>query len=264
MPANITNPGFGSAVCGISVGGPGYLVSQCGFLGMGPYWDNDSEDGAKMNIGYMVTGSCGIPADCPTNYSPTQFLSGSSAMNAPGPTSIILSHTSPSALVTLLGGISGTTSDQFGYYNVSNPSVLYPILGPNLSSELGQSVSLTSLSGNYGFYMQESGGVTLYSNASLNNCGVYTSADPSCGTTDQHFAIFTSSTPGIYFIGVEDYGLLGGTSGTGEGNGDDNDIVFELNTANSTAVPEPATFGLVGATLLGLSIARKNTRKNRA
>lgn len=263
MPISITNPGFGSASCGVLVGAPGGSFSQCGFLGYGPYWDNDSEDGAKMNVGYMVTGSCGIPASCTTNYGPSQFLSGSSAMTGLGPTSIILSHTSPSAVVTLLGGISGTTSDQFGYYNVSNPSVLHPILGPNLSADVGQSVSLTSVSGNYGFYLQETGGVTLYSNASLNSCGIYTPSDPSCSTTDQHFAIFTSTTPGIFYIGVEDWGLLGGTSGNGEGNGDANDVLFELNTANGmanqTTVPEPATFGLVGATLLGLSIARKRT-----
>jgi hypothetical protein len=167
-------------------------------------------------------------------------------------------------LVTLLGGITGTTSDQFGYYNVSNPSVLHPILGPNLASDVGQSVSLTSLSGNYGFYLQETGGVTLYSNAGLNVCGIYSSADPSCSTTDQHFVIFTSATPGIFYIGVEDYGLLGGTSGNGEGNGDANDVLFELNTTNQTAVPEPATFGLVGSALLGLGIARARARKNRA
>src|ERR1035438_2861209 len=119
MPANITNPGFGVSVCGTSVGGAGNLASQCGFLGLGPYWDNNSEDGVKMNVGYMVTGSCGIPADCPTNYGVTQFLSGSSAMNGPAPTSIILSHTSPAAVATLVASVTLTLSDQFGYYNVS-------------------------------------------------------------------------------------------------------------------------------------------------
>jgi hypothetical protein len=76
--------------------------------------------------------------------------------------------------------------------------------------------------------------------------------------------IFTSATPGIYFLGVEDYGLLGGVSGNGEGQGDANDVLFELNTTGISSVPEPTTFGLIGTALLGLGIARKSTRKNRA
>jgi hypothetical protein len=80
--------------------------------------------------------------------------------------------------------------------------------------------------------------------------------------SDQHFAIFNSTTAGIYYVAIEDWGSLGGPN-NGEGIGDFNDVVFELNSSPS-ALPEPATFGLIGAGLLGLGLARLRARKSRA
>jgi hypothetical protein len=79
---------------------------------------------------------------------------------------------------------------------------------------------------------------------------------------DQHFVIFTSATtPGTFYIGIEDWGMLGGSS-NGEANGDFNDVVFEM-TSSTPPTPEPATFGLMGAGLLALGLARSRGRKNR-
>jgi hypothetical protein len=255
-------------------------ASQCGFNRTGPYWDNDSGDGSKMNIGYVLTGACvAIPADCPTNYGPNQYLAGSGSLNPPS--SISLDHTSGSDVITLLEDITQDGTLTFGYYNASDTTLgaaaasEQPIYGPLIPNDPSaySPASLTLTSGeDYGFYLTRcaaggtgpgaascvGGYITLFSNASLNSC---TPADPSC-TTDQHFAIFTSTTPGIFYVGVEDWGLLGEPN-NGEGYGDDNDIVFALNTNTAApSVPEPATFSVIGAGLAALGLARLRARKN--
>jgi hypothetical protein len=256
VPTSIVNP------LGTNCGVTGNASGNCGYLGTGPYWDNESGKGNEMNIAYVLTGTCGTPADCPTNYNPLQYVAGNSSGSQP--TSITLDDTSNDAAVTLLGDSTGDTTDSFGYYNVSNPSVLYTLYGPgSMVGDIGIPVNLSSLisGGDYGFFITKSchtlcpagdptpGFVTWYSDESLDLSDV----------GNQHFAIFTSPTTGEYYIGIEDWGIFGG-AGNGEGNGDFDDIVFEL----TTSVPEPSTFGLIGAGLLGLGLTRLRARKSRA
>ena len=274
VPTSISNPSVGVTGCGITV--------QCGYLGTGPYWDNLSGDGTapnnQMNVGYILTGTCSVTADCPTDYDPLQYLSqNNGAGNPNSPSSISLLNTSSSPEVTLLEVLTGDGNDTFGYYNASDTTIgtaaasETPILGPLIPFDPG-AYSTTSLGipngEDYGFYLTRacytscpagntSGYITLFSNPSLNTC---TTNDPSC-STDQFFTIFTSPTSGVYFVGIEDRGLSGGPA-NGEGNGDYNDIVFELNT-NAPAVPEPASFSLMGVGLFGLGLARFRARKNR-
>jgi hypothetical protein len=255
MPASI---GDGTG-CGSAEASPAKASSQCGFLGTGPYWDNDSGKGNQMNVGYLLTGTGGYAGD-PDDAG--QYLSsGPGGYSAP--TSITLDRTSTPAVVTLLGDQTDDMTDQFGYYSVGNPSILYPLFGPGpMTGSIGDPSDLSSLlSGEiYGFYITKdcysfcpagdtSGEVTWYSNDSLDTTDV----------GNQHFAIFDSTTPGIFYIGIEDWGIFGGPS-NGEANGDFNDIAFELNTEDPP-VPEPATLGLIGAGLLGISLARFRTRK---
>jgi hypothetical protein len=256
MPASILNPGIGTN-CGLT----GNSSGNCGYVGSGPYWDNESGKGNEGNVGYILSSTCGTPANCLTNYNPVQYVAGASS--SASPTSITLDHTTP-ATVTLLGDTTGDTTDSFGYYDVSNPNILYTLFGPgSMLGDIGVSTDLPNLvnGGGYGFFITKSchtlcpagdatpGYVTWYSNDALDASDI----------GNQHFALFTSPTTGIYYIGIEDWGLFGGT-GNGEGNGDFADIVFELNSS----VPEPATFGLIGAGLLSFGLMRLRIRKRRA
>jgi len=272
VPGSISNPGPGTN-CGGVTGSLGSAPSQCGYLATGPYWDNDSGKGNFGNIGYFLTASGLYAGD--TTYCPIascDYLSSSGA-----PTSITLDSTSGHDVVTLLGDPTLDHTDVFGIYNTSTMAET-ALAGPgSLLGDIGNPVSIAgdlSNGENYGFYLTRScytecpvgdptpGSITLFSNVSLNAC---TTLEPSgtCNTSAaQHFAIFESTTaPNVYYIGIEDWGLLGGVN-NGEGNGDFNDIVFELNT-NIPPVPEPATFSLIGAGLFGIGLARLRTRKSR-
>jgi len=254
MPSIISNPGPGTG-CGVT--------SNCGTLGTGPYWDNLSSDGPKMNVGFFLTGSCGVSGDCNTDYDPLQYLSQNNGTGQPNaPTDISLQASGPDS-VTLLANYTGDTTLTLGYYNISNPTVLYPLFGPgSLTSDLGDSLSLSITSGgDYGFYITRSchndfagcsdGYTTWYSNDSLDTTDV----------GNQHFAIFNSTTPGVFYVGIEDWGLAAG-SGV-EGLGDYNDIVFEL-SSKSVPTPEPGALGLIGGGLVGIGLARLRARKNQA
>jgi len=265
MPASISNPGPGTGCGGASGSALGSASSQCGYLGTGPYWDNDSGTGKQLNIGYFLTGTGGYAGD--TNYAPAQYLSGGAGG---APTSISLDYSGGSSSVSLLTDNTGDTTLTFGYYN-ANGGAETPIYGPLIPNDPSAyaPVSLSLTPGeDYGFYLTRScfsacpagdtsGYVTLFSNPTLNTCTTAESAG-TC-STDQHFAIFTSSTPGVYYVSIEDWGLLG-TPNNGEGNGDFNDIVFELNTDSPAQAPEPASFALIGVGLLGLGLARFRNR----
>ena len=229
-----------------------------------PYWDNISGDGPNMNGGFVLTGTCGVSGDCNTNYGPLQYLSQNNGSGQPdAPTDITLAHTGTAPVVTLLGNFTGDTTITFGFYDLAlNPiPTLFPLFGPgSFKSDIGNSVSLTMANNDqYGFYITRAcygaiagctnGYTTWYSNSSLD----------STDAGHQHFAIFDSSTAGIYYVAVEDWGLAAGLGL--EGYGDFNDVMIELNTDPPSSVPEPATFGLIGAALAALGLRARNRRR---
>src|SRR5262249_2248281 len=129
------------------------------------------------------------------------------------------------------------------------------LFGPSLNSQLGSSINESGISfTNVGFFLKNTvTGSTWFSNTASNVNG--TSGDTA---GHQHFAIFTTaSNPNAFYLGIEDW-----IWNSGEGiNGDYNDIIIRI---NASVVPEPETFALMGAGLLGIGYIRFRTRKNRA
>lgn len=225
-------------------------------LGTGtPYWDNVSGDGASKNVGYFLTASGGFSGG--TQYSPNQYLAASSG-SPDVPASFNLVHTTNSLILSLIGVTTGNTTDVFGIYDASKTgaqaiSSELSVFGPGALT-VGTAVDKSAAGfGSIGFFLTDSAGATWFSNASQNVNG---STGDAAG--HQHFAIFTTGTdPNTFYVGVEDW-----ITNSGEGvNGDYNDIVIKI---NADAVPEPATFGMLGAGLLALGVARYRTRKSRA
>jgi hypothetical protein len=134
--------------------------------------------------------------------------------------------------------------NEFGWYNIANPSVLHPIFtGPDSAP----ATDPFTPSAQYGFYLTSDGG-TYYTQSSLNPVG---------DTNHQHFAVFEqSSTSGaeVYWLGIEDFNLSQFNGAEG-GVGDYQDMLVQI---SAIAVPEPSTVALVmSGSLLMLGLRKR-------
>jgi hypothetical protein len=193
-----------------------------------------------------------------TNYNPNQYLSSTTGTTSfqpnDAPPAFNLVHTTNSLLISLLGTYTGSTMDMFGLYDASQTTIAGATAsesgtlltnGSTLNSPVNESGFGAT---NYGFYVKNATN-TWFSNTAL---------DATDGT-HQHFIIFTTpSDPNTFYVGVTDWFYNNGN----EKYGDFQDLVIKVNA--DAAVPEPATFALMGAGLLGLGYARFRSRKNRA
>ncbi|MGQ9737233.1 MAG: PEP-CTERM sorting domain-containing protein [Armatimonadota bacterium] len=197
-----------------------------------PYWDNNSLDGNKKNIGYFLSGTGGFtghPAS--PNITPEWWgnAGGSADLN-------FYFNSLLSQAVTLKIEVAGNSNiNELWWYEVGNPSnggLIFP--GPAGAG----SVAVFTPTPNFGLYIKTAGGKIYYTQSALN---------PGGETAHQHFALFKEA-PGIYWIGTEDK-----PANTGEGvNGDYNDMVIRM-----AVVPEPATMSLFALGLLPLLRRRK-------
>jgi hypothetical protein len=129
----------------------------------------------------------------------------------------------------------------------------------SLPAALGGTQTLLPAYSDYGFYVTVCQSTALmgttwictatntyFTDSRLNPAGAH-----------QQFALFTlASSPATYFLGIEDnlsYDAI-------EGWGDYQDIVIRFGTS-TFGTPEPTTFFLVGAGLLGLFKAQRRVRQ---
>ena len=247
------------------------------------FWNNNSVDGANMNVEDYLTGS--NPAMGSTDYLGAGFgdylSTGGSATNftflqsALSVQATLLFTDSPANYTYGFPGFIGT---QIGLYNVADPSqnetlfaggTLYNLNAPNgiFNNNVNPQTPVTVGNwANYGVYAYACWFSTyptpscnmFYSNAALNSTG-----------TSQHFALFENpQDPNTFYIGFED-----GIYPSVEGQGDYNDVIFKLQTTQNqtfniqtfnildqgplTVTPEPATWSVLGLGLAGLVVFKR-------
>ncbi len=238
----------------------GTLTAWTGTLGTaasptygGAYWNNSSGDypaPSTGNVGWCLAGggNCtlpGGPVGTPQYYSnggaapANMYFTGNTS--GAGVTTLLVSITSQK-------GIGGGGLDSLYYYltsssgvpNLASRTFLFNAGAPSMTSAV---LSIPTGDG-YGFELvnAQPGGQTFsyFMNDTLN----------APGDATQHFAIFQQSTSSFY-IGAEDGAIPGSDL-------DYNDMVIHL----QTAVPEPASLGLLGGgfLLVGAFVRRRSRR----
>jgi hypothetical protein len=198
-----------------------------------PYWDNTSSDGDQRHVGYYLINALTAPLAGAPGTLPFWGTSGGGA-----DLSFYFQRTVSSSIVGLKLEIAGQSNvNEFGWYDITDPSTLYPLfLGPDAAP----SSNTFSPNAQYGFYLKSLGEGTYYTQSSLNS-------DPS-DRTHQHFVVFQeSATLGaeIYWIGIEDLSRSA-LDGKEDCVGDYNDMIVRLSALSpSGSVPEPSTVVLV-------------------
>lgn len=246
--------------------------------GTGVYWDNASLDGSAMNIGDFLTGSGGFSGG--TNYNPSQYYA-QSAGSTSAPASFGFISEAPSVDITLLGGLatkngsgnaySGDFGTEFGYYDptaqdaASSEVAVYA--SGAIPGAIGTTTNVVMPYSTYGLYVTVCTATVQVGNswtcASTNTYFSDSALNSPSDPDHQHFALFNlAEDANTYFVGVED-----SLNNSGEGYGDFNDLILEFKNepdggggGGLSITPEPATFELMGAALVGLVFLRRRAR----
>ena len=215
--------------------------------GGGIFWDNQSLDGRRCNIGYVVTGVAGngasgngcdsqrpgnwLPLDDP-NYTNPMFADvtpGQDLFTVVGPIS-----------VTIFGDIAGRDRP-WGWYQGSTYFGLNGLL-PTSSTPVTATFNPIAP---WGLWMELTDGTTAYS-------------------TGNQFAFFGYGNANgnlngrRLLVGIEDINV----SPNGGSDRDYNDVVFALEARNGnlTTVPEPSTYVLMAAGLGAMALISRRRK----
>lgn len=231
-----------------------------------PYWNNESGDGPKGNIGWCLTGggsTCTMIGSPGTTLPYFGSASGASVSN--------MFFTSSGVPLTLtLDGINTNEKvadafDIFGYYIITGgtPGALVPLFSTQpggSQSSVGSTAFLSLTAGtNYGFYIENVKGRQTgpESDYIFEMSGQNT--ELTLGPDNlQHFAVFQTSSG--YLIGDQDG--VGCTTNVACVNPIDFDYNNLIVSANP--IPEPATIGLIAISslLLGGLLRQKLLRRD--
>ena len=226
------------------------LYGQTGATPGGPYWNNDSGDGTLGNVGYCMAGGgiCTVPS--------TPGVIPYYGTNSGGAISDMYFTSAGSPLTITLQSINTNnknagTYDVFGWYvgTTGAGAVLNPLLNTNAGS-VGTTATLSALTAgqNYGFYIENvlGGGTASETDYYFFMSGQ--TGDPN----EQHFAIFQAGTNSFEIGDVDSTSCEANTTFrcNPASDFDYNDVVVSV----APAAPEPATAGLLAASLLGLAI----------
>jgi|SRR5579872_7157516 len=247
-----------------------------------PFWNNNSVDGANMNVGDYLTGS--NPVMGSTNYlgsSGTYLSTGGPGPDAPNFT-FLQSGSLVTATLLFSDGQSnypyhsmGMVGNQIGLYDVADPTINETLFATgtlwNLGSPNGvinnnvtpQAPVIVGSWSNYGVYSYTCGydNTTPYCHVYYSNSAINW-GDPNY----QHFSLMQDpNSPNTYYIGFEEN--LGPTAT--EGYGDYNDVIFKMQTTQiqsntigvtddaPTVTPEPSTWSILGLGLAGLVVFKR-------
>lgn len=234
----------------------------------GAYWNNASDDNvgsAVCNVGAILTntpaltaGSCSNQAPVylpltPTRLTTSNFFLGGAGGSNPGGFGF---NCTAACSVNLLGRIAGTTSTNWGVVLAGGGTVY-------TAAQLAAGQTVT---GTFAVWISQAlpvaGAGTIYTSGQSTFAGGMFTA-----SANQQHAVFSATAAstsagvfgtiinvgsGTFYVGMEDNvngGRGFGTAGAGRvSDRDYNDILISI-----TAVPEPATVGLMGFGLLALA-----------
>jgi hypothetical protein len=225
-----------------------------------PFWDNKSlslngkKQKKKKNVGFYLTDALSAPLDDAPGDLPYWGTAGKAKKKNGGNADLNFffeREELTNSAVLKLEVDSASNLDEFGWYDVADPSVLHPIF---LGSDSPDTNDTFAPSAQYGFYLKRGSYPIFYTESSLN---------PVKDTRHQHFAVFQeSATPGeeVYWIGVENRTRKELKKKEG-GLGDYNDMLIRISAAPPPLpVPEPSTSVLVLSSALLVVWIRKRRR----